>query len=43
VALERQHKGLLSPHARPGRIHPAYESAVTQYGRWVVDRVIGNQ
>ena len=42
VALERQHKGFLSPHARPGRIQPGMESIVARFGRWVVDRVVGN-
>ena len=41
-ALERQHRGLLSPLARPGRVQPTLESIVPMLARWVTDRVIGN-
>ncbi|MFN0041762.1 MAG: aromatic ring-hydroxylating oxygenase subunit alpha [Alphaproteobacteria bacterium] len=41
-ALERQHKGLLSPYALPGRIQPALESIVPILGRWVAERVLSN-
>ncbi len=41
-ALERQHKGPLSPCAMPGRIQTARESIVPILGRWVAERVIAN-
>ena len=42
MALERQHKGLSSPFAGPGRLSHL-EPIVAMLGQWVTDRVIGNE